>query len=138
STRSASGAVVVTAAIIGRGKSTVQNRGSNRWIQSLSCPLRLLASQKAMILFLKIGERAPHGAGDLPRRALERGGRVAAARGGELDRDAHIPRGLHGRGFDASGRGRHEHFGPALADDERTAWRDRSSRGAAWEPEQRA
>src|SRR5690606_35114519 len=48
SIRSASGAVVTTEAIIGRGKSTVQNRGSNRWIQSPCCPSRLLASQNAI------------------------------------------------------------------------------------------
>src|SRR4051812_31339723 len=43
------GPVVTTLAIIGRGKSTVQKRGSKRWIQSPSWPLRLLASQNVIV-----------------------------------------------------------------------------------------
>jgi hypothetical protein len=43
---------VTSEAIIGRGKSTVQKRGSKRWMKSEYWPLRRLASQNAMLFVL--------------------------------------------------------------------------------------
>ena len=89
STRSESGPVVTTEAIIGRGKLTVQKRGSNRWIQSAPCPS---ARGRARMPLLR-----PPSARGAPRSPP--GGSIAAARsarspprGVERDRHAHVAR----------------------------------------------